>query len=351
MAYQYGRAREHAYQTFQKELKGETLRSALFFYGKEEYLTRWAVNALVKKYVNPAVRDMDHVRLLGEAVTMGDIRNCCETLPLASERKVVLITDLASLSGEKGKSLSETEEAELGAYLKNLPETTLLIFTAAKADKRKKLYKTLAEVGSVYDFCELPEKNLVSFIQKRLAAAGKTAKASAISAFIGQTGYYDKETDYTLYNVENDVKKAVFHSSGSEVTAADFGATVDGNINANVFAMLDAVSRNRKGDAFCALYRALDSGESVYKILGLICSQFELMLSVRELQDEGRSVSEMQGILDVHEFRIKKAVQFAGGYRIEKLRQILSNAYQVDKNIKKGILEQRLALELFVAQI
>lgn len=351
MAYQSAKAREHAYQTFQRDLKGEELPNALFFYGREGFLARWAVGALVKKYVNPAVMAMEFSSLDGKTVTIDEIKNCCETLPMMSARKVVLISDFPPLYGEKSKSFSEGDEKELADYLKKLPETTLLLFTGPSVDKRKKLFKSLSEKGKVYEFSELPEKQLISFIQKRLNLAGKTARATAVSSFIRQTGYYDKDTDYTLYNVENDIKKAISLSSREEITVEDFGATVAGNIDTNVFAMLDAVSRDRKEDAFLLLHNILDSGENTYKLLALVCGQFELMLSASEMKEEDLSFSEMQKQLGVHEFRLKKALQSAESYSVSRLRRILRSAYEVDKNIKTGVLEQRLALEMFIAEI
>lgn len=351
MAYQSAKAQEHAYQTFQKDLKGESLPNALFFYGREGFLSQWAVGELVKKYVNPAVLAMEYSPLDGKTATLDEIKNCCETLPMMSSKKVVLVADFPPLAGERTKTFGEGEEKELAEYISDLPETTLLLFTSETADRRKKLFKTIAEKGRAYHFCELPEKQLENFIVKRLKAAGKTARPAAVSAFIRETGYYDKDTDYTLYNLENDIKKAVSHSTTEEVTAEDFGATVAGNIDTNVFAMLDAVSKDQKEEAFLMLHNILDSGENTYKLLALLCSQFELMLSAKEMREEGLPFSAIQKQLNVHEFRIKKALQFSQGYSVQKLRRVLRGAYEVDKNIKTGLLEQRLALEMFVAEI
>jgi DNA polymerase-3 subunit delta len=59
----------------------------------------------------------------------------------------------------------------------------------------------------------------------------------------------------------------------------------------------------------------------------------------------------MKDILGIHEFRIKKAASFAEKYSLQSLRQILQRAYEIDKNIKTGLLESSLALELFIAGI
>lgn len=351
MAYQNAKAQEHAYQAFQRDLKGDALPNALFFYGREGFLIHWAWGAIVDRYVNPAVAALEFSSLDGSGTSIDEIKNCCETLPMLSSRKVVLVSDFAPLAGEKSKNFGEAEEKELARYVADLPETTMLVFTAEKADKRKRLFKTLSEKGRVYEFSPLTEKLLEGFIQKRLKLAGKTARASALSAFMGQSGYFNKDTEYTLYNIENDVKKAISHSAGGEVKTADFQAAVSGNMDTNVFAMLDAVSRDKKDEAFLMLHNILDSGENAYKLLALICGQFELMLSVSEMKEEGLVFTAIQKQLGVHEFRVKKAMQFAQGYSLSRLRRILRSAYEVDKNIKTGLLDQRLALEMFIAEI
>ena len=327
------------------------LGGALFFYGREQLLIDWAIGAIMDKYLNPAVVSLEFSKISGPDRTVDEIKNCCETLPMLSEKRVVLVPDFSVLAGEKEKHFGEAEEKELIDYLKTMPETTLLIFTGQKADKRKKIYKTISESGAVYEFSELSQPLLVNFIQKRLKAAGKTAGKQAISTFVELSGYYDKDTEYTLYNIENDVKKAICHAQGQEVTAEDFGITVAGNIDTNVFSMLDFISRGQKGEAFVLLHNILDSGDSVYKLLALICSQFELMLSVKEMQEEGLHFSGIQKELGVHEFRVKKAMEFARQYSVKHLRAILRQAYEVDKNIKTGLLEQRLALEMLIAAI
>ena len=90
---------EHAFQTIQKQLKADALKGALFLFGKEQYLVDWAICAIVKKYVIPATAALEYAKLNGPDVTWGEIHNSCETLPMFSEKRVVLITDFPPLSG------------------------------------------------------------------------------------------------------------------------------------------------------------------------------------------------------------------------------------------------------------
>ncbi len=351
MAYKSSAAGEHAYKRIDKDMKSNNVKNLLLLFGREDFLIHWVVDTLGKKYVNEACRDMDFSRLDGTAVTFEQIRNDCETLPFLSERRVVLISDFKLIEGGKTKGMDEEGEKLLAEYLKTIPGNCMLIITASGADKRKKIFKSITEYGGIYEFGELDEKSLKSYIEKRFKEAGKTARPTVIAELIAASGYYDKDTDYTLYNLENDIKKAIAYNEGTEIGMDTVENTVSGNMDTNVFAMIDSLGRDRKDEAYQMLHNLLVSGEQVYKLLALLCSNFEIILSVKEMKEEGKSFSEMKDILGIHEFRIKKAASFAEKYTPAHLRKILQKTYEIDKNIKTGLMESSLALELFIAEI
>ncbi len=351
MAYKGSAAEEHAYKRIDKDLKSNSVKNLLLLYGREDYLIRWAADSLIKKFVNEACKDMDYSVLDGTCVTFEQIRDDCETLPFLSQRRVVMISGFRLLEGGKTKGMDEEGEKLLADYVKDIPDNCMLIIISETVDKRKKLYKSIAESGGVYEFSELDEKSLKSYIEKRFREAGKTARPSVVAELIAASGYYDKDTDYTLYNLENDIRKAVAYNDSSEIRMDAVENTVSGNMDTNVFAMIDALGRDRKEEAYQLLHNLLVSGEQVYKLLALLCSHFETILSVKELKEEGKSFAEMKEILGIHEFRIKKAASFAEKYTPGKLRRILQKTYEIDKSIKTGLLESSLALELFIAEI
>lgn len=352
MAYQYKQAeKEHAFQTIAKDLKEDKVGPVAALFGREQYLVNWSCQQIINKYINPACRELDLSVLEGEKITIDAIKEACETFTMMSEKRIVIVRDFTLLEGTKMKGFSENQESDLSDYVKQVPEGCILIITANGADKRKKLFKAISDNGQTYDFEALNEKALKSFVEKRFKSAGKVIKTSIINEFVQNTGYFHKETDYTLYNLENDIRKIIAYSEGQEILLSDVLATVSGNLETNVFAMLDAVSIGRKDEAYILLNSLLSTGENLYMILSLIASQFEIILEVKEMLEEGKNQKEMQSILKIHEFRIKKATSFAGKYSVNSLRKILTKVYEIDRSIKTGILEQNLALELFIAQI
>lgn len=354
-AYESMRKKEHAFQKIGKDLKADAIPGVVLLCGEEQYLVHWAAEQLIKKYVNKACESLDLTRLDPDGLTVDKIKESCETLSMMSARRVVFLPEFPPASGNSLKGFSQADEKELLEYIKEVPDTCLLLITAGAPDeknkKKSKLHTAVGKAGAVYDFGPLTGAQLKSFVVKRLKASGKICRNSVIDMLIADSGYGNKEIDYNLYNLENDIKKVIAHSDGEEIVSSDVALTISTNLETNVFAMLDAISRNRKDEAYRLLHNLLVSGEGVYRLLALISSQLELILEVKEMREEGLKPPQMQKILGVHEFRIKKAMSVTEKYSREGLKRILSKAYEIDGNIKNGLLEQTLALELFIAEI
>jgi DNA polymerase-3 subunit delta len=320
---------------------------ALLF-GREQFLVHGAAGALAERSVPEALRGLDFVKLDGAETDLDTLVAHCETLPLSGGRRVVLLAGALVFSGEGGRGAGRLDEEGFLKYLGKLPESCLLILTAEKVDKRRKLYKAAAAAGGAYEFTRLDPAQLHSFIDKRLRAAGRRAGPRVLRDFAEMTGYFDKESEYSLYHLENDINKLLAYAEGEEIRLSDVAAILSLNASFNVFALTDAVSRGRRGDAFQRLSELLSSGESVYRLLALLFSQFELLLCVREMAEAGLSRGEMRQILAVHEFRLGIAAEQAERFSVKGLREILRQACEADKNIKTGLLQDSLALEMFI---
>lgn len=347
------------FKNMNSDVKNGTIPSVILLCGKEQFLVQWSINLIVNKYVNKAAESLDVVEILEDSFSVQSVIESCETFTMFSEKRVVIVKDCRFLNGKKNAKADDgkeetgagAEESELCEYVKNLPETTILIFACENPARRSKLYKTVKAAGKVYDFDTLEQKDLENFIIKRFKNADKYCKENVLEELITMSGYYHNEAEYTLFNLENDLKKIIAYSAEQEITMADVLSTVSGNMENNVFGMLDALSRGRKDEAYRLLFNMFTAGENVYKLLALIVSQFELMLKIKEMKEEGGTQSVIAEKLGVHPYRVKKAWGFCEGYSVDKLKKTLLKAYEVDKNIKTGLLEQNLALEMFIAQV
>lgn len=356
MAYKKKAPAEHAFRRIQADLKNDTLKNIMIFYGPEDHLIRWSADKVRERYVDPAVEMFDFMKLDGAVCTAADIRSACETMPMMSEKRVVIVDDF-NAGGRRNSKADEEEDDEkqdkndeLIEYFSNFPESTVLILISREPDKRRKLFKTIQKYGADYEFDRLDMMQLRAFITKHLRAGGKNFDMDVPAMIAETSGYFDKESDYTIDNLINDISKIIAHS-GDCITVEDVEETVAGNEARDVFAFSEALAAGRKGEALSLLAPLLSYGENEFKLLGLICSQFETVLLVNEMRADGLTTSAMHDRTGIHEYRIKKSLPLAQRYTASRLRHILMKAYEVDRNIKSGLSEPRTALELFVAMV
>jgi DNA polymerase-3 subunit delta len=330
---------EHAFNLITKDIKSGIIKKALFFYGDETYLINWAVDLIVKKFVNSEHKELDYVMIEESNPNVDYIKLVCEIIPMLSEKRVVVLNDF--------KGINET----FVQYISNLPDTCQLIIISNELDKKSKIFKEASKQWDEYNFDRLEESDLKKFIEKRFKASGNIIKNSLISQIINISGYYDKDSKYNLYNLENDLKKISLLSQNVEIESSHIIESITGNVETNVYQMIDAISGNNKDEAFEMLHNILQNGENIYYILAVLIGQFETILEVKELRENGNDLSQMQKALGIHEFRVKKAMSSSEKFSRNSLKEILITLYEVDRNIKNGFLEGSLALEMIIARI
>lgn len=336
MAY-YKKKKEHAFKVFQKDLKEGELSGMVVLMGVEEYLIDWAKNTLINRYVNDVTRMLDLDVIDSDNYDLDSLIASCETVPVMSEKKVVVLRDY-----------NKPDLKEICKYCMDMPETTLLILIIKKPDK---VSKTLQSAGRIYDFEPLEDESLMAFVNKKFKERNKVISRTYISTLINESGYSNKDADYHLCHLFGDIEKICNLADGDEIQLQDIRLGLSDNLEHGVFALIDAISNGRKDIALDLLNQIITSGEDEIKLLAMIISQLEIMLQTKELIGDGMAISTVAKKIKVHEFRVKKAANFVKKYSVKTLKDDLKAAYNTDMQIKRGILDKRLALEILIAKI
>lgn len=312
--------------------------------GKEDFLVDWAKAYIKNAVINPATEALDCV-VFGDDANQNEIIEACETVAMMSERKLVIANEVDEAAG----LLSE--------YIPSLPESTLLLIINNKINKTRSLYKTINKCGIVYDFTPLDDATLQGWMAKRLKAAGRAAKPEDLLVFAKTCGYGDPERSYTLFNLENDIKKVLAGSDKQVLSLDDFMYGSSAQAEVNAFKILDCAFSNKKGEAYTILHNSIDvqspSKEMgvIMSFLGLLCSQLEIMVEGREREESGQGYYDIISEMKVNEFRYKKAMAACRGKSASDLRKDLDSAFQIEKDLKNGNMDGYMALELFIAKL
>lgn len=89
------------YTEFLNSLKRQVFYPVYLFYGQEGYLREQAVNRLIKFFRQDGGSDFNIDLIDGDTATVGDMVASAETLPLFTQRRLVVVKKPAFLQGQQ----------------------------------------------------------------------------------------------------------------------------------------------------------------------------------------------------------------------------------------------------------
>lgn len=336
-----------AYKDFVNDFRKGITGDILFFYGAEDYLMEWAADQLINKYVEEEWRSLDVKFLDGETCTAYDIMGEARAFSMFSDKRVVIVRNYVPLH----KKVASPGMDDLIRFADEQQGTSVLIFIL---DSRyagelnafsKKLLKAKACHG--YEFAKLEKADLKSFITKRIHNGGKIISRRDLDMLIDISGYYNKESGYDLTRLDADLAKIVKASDDDNISADVIEDLLIGDNDRFAFNLVDAVVRGDRSKALEIAETIIREEDGAIAVTALLIKQFEIMYDALELGREGYSIAQMAKMTGVNEYRFKRAYQAAGAYSLNRLKELLINLYNIDRDMKRGDIDKDVALELF----
>ncbi len=322
---------------FFDELKAGKVQNVYLFYGPEAYIRKSALAALEKKVLMPGLESMNRTVMSAPSAQM--IIENCETLPMMSDYRLIIVQDCALLTS--GKAKDETQDSEmLAEYLHRVPETTCLVFDLGDGiDKRKKLSKALLAMPGAVSFDALDDVQLARWIAQQLRPLGKKMDRSACDALAFTSG-----RDLTMLHGEL-LKLSAYVGERDAITPEDIDKIATHTAECTVFAMVDALSAGKAKEAFELLGVLLSSGEQRIGILAMITRHYRQMMHLCAMQQERQQQGQMAKALGVPPFALTRLSRQVGKRSYEGLRRSVELCVQADYDIKRGALREDAALD------
>ena len=322
---------------FFDELKAGTVRNVYCFYGPEAYIRRSALEKLRAKVLMPGLEDMNETLLSAPAAQQ--VIESCETLPMMSDYRLVIVRDCALAQSGKAKDEAQ-ESAVLCEYLPRVPQTTCLLFDLGDGvDKRKKLSQALMKLPGAVSFDALDDAQLARWMGQTLRPLGKKMDRAACEALAFTSG-----RDLTMLSGELQ-KLAAYVGERAEITAQDVEQVATHTAECTVFAMVDAITERRAQQAFELLGVLLQGGEQRIGILAMITRQYRQMMHLCALLRERVPQAQQAKLLGVPPFALTRLSRQVGKRTYESLRACVEACVQADYDIKRGALREEAALE------
>ncbi|HHV27524.1 MAG TPA: DNA polymerase III subunit delta [Tissierellia bacterium] len=345
------------FEDFIKDMREDKIKPVYLFYGEEDYLIDYSIKSLKEKYVNEGLETLNYIVLDGDNIEMSHIYDACETLPFMSEKKVVIIKNLGIFGSKtkgQGAEYFNQKKDELKKYISTLEDYICLVFVEKNTniDKRKGIIKSINKFGRVIEFTKLKGRDLNNWIGKAFKKYGKIISYNNINYFIQHSSYFDRDINKSLYDLENEIIKLVnFTGDRKEINVKDIDEVMTKSLDTNIFNLLNSIGEKDINNSLKVFHEMCVSNEPIPLILYMIIRQLRLILMLKLLKEKGYDKRTIMGKLRIGDYQYKIFSNQSKNFSNAKLEESLNLCLESDENIKTGVMDDKLALEMLIVRM
>lgn len=320
-------------QTLNKDIKEGTFRPVYLLYGEEEFLKNSYKNRLKEAIVGDDA--MNFASFEGKGLDLDEVIRLADTMPFFAERRMILIED---------SGFFKTSADELANFLPSMPDTTCIVFAESQVDKRNKLYKKVKDLGYAAELGRQDSAQLARWAGGLLAKENKKITSRTMELFLGMTGD-------DMEHIRMELEKLISYTMGRDViTEADVEAICTVQVTNKIFDMVAAIVNRQTKKAMDLYEDLLTLKEPPMRILFLIARQFNQLLQVKELMEQGMDKGTIASRLKMQPFVVGKTMPQARQFPRDQILSWVKLCVETEEAVKSGRLQDRMAVELLIAK-
>ncbi|MBR5969162.1 MAG: DNA polymerase III subunit delta [Lachnospiraceae bacterium] len=317
------------------DIKTGTFRPLYLITGEEEYL-RKQVKTNLRNALCEGGGENNLLRVKGEKTDPQEIIAFASTMPFFAKRRVVIAEETGFF--KKGSE-------DLAEWLKQPPDTAVLVFVESQIDKRTALYKAAVKRGREISCDRQTPGNIRLWAGSRLKKAGRKFSERTLDHFLsGLSG--------DLMHIESELNKLIDYTEGrEEITAKDVDKITSGITTSYIFALTDALAERNADEAMRQYVRMLQTQEEPNHILAMIARQFHMLLQVKELEQRHAGDDQIAKETGLHPGIVYKYVRWTKRFSQPELKRALEVCLENEQALKRGRLDKKIAVEMVIAAV
>jgi DNA polymerase-3 subunit delta len=322
-------------------------------YGQDDFSLNQAVEKIKADLGDWEMVATNTTSLEGQHLTLGELRNKCDAAPFLSSHRLIIVDGLLGRfdvnqsrprSG-KGKSRNGLGEWEnMTSYIKQMPETTVLVLVDGEMKGQNPLFKKLSPLAEVKTFPLLRGRDLKAWIQQWVKEKGGDITPQAVNLLTELIGG-------DLWAMNGEIQKLLLYSQDRPISEDDVRQLVSHVQEANIFALVDAVAEGRTELAQRILHRLYNDGVAPTYILVMITRQLRLIAQAKDLEPRLSRLQIQDSLGLKSSYSLDKTLSQAKLYDFEGVRRAYDKLLETDMAIKTGKYSDKLALELLVTEL
>lgn len=313
-------------------VKSGEFQRVYLFCGDEKYLLLEYENKLKSAVVPVDSQIMNLVEFDG-VDDVEKVASAVETLPFFNNYRLVVIKDSGLFKTGK-KDMTDS----MCQVIKNIPESTVVIFAGEEVDKRNSLYKAVKKYGYVCEINPLKDNELIKWVE--INSNGRL-KGSVAAYFVQNIGNQ-------IEALKAEMDKAIAYSGDNAVTKAVIDSVCTKSLESNIFDMMDAIGLKQADKALDIYNNMLVMKQQPVAVLTMIARQFKNMLQCKYLMKKGFTKSQIALELSLREFMVNKYMQQSKNFTVAKLMDAVRDCAELDVRFKQGLITDVLGVEMII---
>lgn len=315
-----------------EDIRKKEFQKVYLLCGEEPYLRQ-----LYKKKLTEAVLpEGDTMNLsvyTGKNVDPKAVIDQAETMPFFADKRLILLEDTGFF---------KNASPELADYIKSMPDTTCMVFVEEEVDKRGKLYKAVKSVGRIVEFGRQDERSLMRWILSSVKKEGKQITESAMRLFLEKAGD-------DMGNIQMELEKLFCYTlDKNEIRPEDVEEICITRTENKIFDMIRAVAQKQQKKAMDLYYDLLALKEPPMRILFLIARQFNQLLQMKELKNQGYDQNSIASRMKIQPFIVKNSWRQMESFTYEELEQAVRECVEVEEAVKTGRMNDQMSVEMLI---
>lgn len=317
-----------------EDIKTGNFKQVYLLYGEEEYLKNQYKNRL-RAAILPEDDTMNFSSFGGKGIDVGQVIGQAETMPFFADHRLILVEQ---------SGLFKSSGAELAEYLPQMPGETIMLFVENEVDKRGRLFKTVKQLGRIVELGRQDERTLQSWVMGSLKKEQKNITRDALDMFLEKVGD-------NMENIANELEKLLCYTQGRDgIGLRDVEEICTVTTENRIFDMIRAVAEKQQKRALELYYDLLALKEPPMRILFLIARQFNQMLQVKVLREQGLDGAAVAQKAGIAPFIAKRSLAQAERFSVEELRRIVEECVEAEAAVKTGHMGDGLAVEMLIVR-
>lgn len=308
------------FATIKSQVKKNEVAPLYLLHGEEDFYIDQISHFLEENLLTESERSFNQSSLYGRDITVKEIRDIANRLPMMAPRQVLIIRE-----AQEVRSLGD-----LADYAEKFNPSTVLVICHKhkKIDKRTRFFKTVEKHGVVFESPKIYDNQVPDWITRHLKENGFeiTPEAANMTAeFIGTQ----------LSKLANELEKlTISRQKGSRIEVADIQNGIGISREYNPFELQKAISLRKVESAYFILDQMMENTKINHPVMivGILANFFSKLFVIQQSLNLSDAVLEKE--TGVRSFQLKEYKMAARAYQHPQLAKIIGILHEYDLKLK-----------------